>query len=151
MVPPSHDTPRFTTPTSIISIKYALFAGTRCSRGFDCTYPGCLQQHVPPSFTTTKKRSDLKSSSDGCAPTSIVWGGGYHDQDNLTPTAFRRCHRKFPRPCRELIPTSNPPAEIDPTNIIVFPAWLFSIDFCGATRAWLVTYASAIHPFERWS
>ena len=129
-----HDTPRF--PIPIPSIKsVALLAGTGCSCGFECACPGCIEHRPPPSSTPTQEPSNLKSCADGCG----------HCVDRLGGVALPEPGQVLPQqpPLRGVIetflsraanlppPPKNRPADIDPTNVTVFPAELFSIDFSG--------------------
>lgn len=135
MTRPPHDAPRFITPTSIPSIKsVVLLAGTGCSCGFECACPGCIEHRVPPS-STSQEQPNLRSCSDGCA----------HCVDNLGGVAlpepgpvsqqpsFGGVIEKFLSRAASLpSPPKNRSTDIDPTDIRVFPAELFSVDFGGA-------------------
>jgi len=136
-VPPLHDAPRFTTPTSIPSIKsVVLLAGTGCSCGFECTCPGCIEHRVPPSSTQTQGVSNLKDCSQGCLHCVDRLGGvalpepdsASHQSPfgSIIDTFLSRATRLPP-------PPKNRPGDIDPTNITVFPPSLFSADFARTT------------------
>ena len=136
MTHPSHDAPRFATPTSIPSIKsVVLLAGTGCCCGFECACPGCIEHRVPPS-STTQGQPNLKPCSDGCAHCVDRLGGvalpelGSVSQQppfkGVIETFLSRAANLPP-------PPKNRPADIDPTNIRVFPAELFSVDFGGVS------------------
>lgn len=131
-VPLLHDAPHFVTPTSIPSIKsVVLLAGTGCSCGFECTCPGCIEHRVPPSST---EDSNLKDCSQGCSHCVDRLGGvalpelkqASHQSpfESVIDTFLSRAARLPP-------PPKNRPADIDPTNITVFPPSLFSLDFAG--------------------
>ena len=128
---PPRDAPRLTTPTSIPSIKsVVLLAGTGCSCGFECACPGCIEHRVP-SSTETQNGPSLRSCSDDCA----------HCIDRLGGIALPEPDSASHRPSiietfLDRIPSLPPPpknrsANIDPTNITVFPAGLFSVDLGG--------------------
>lgn len=72
----------------------------------------------PPSSTTTEKCSNFEPFSNDCVRCVDRLGG-------IT------CYRNFPQSCRELVPTFNPLADTNPTNLAVFPVGPFSVDFGG--------------------
>jgi len=135
MNPPSHDAPRFTTPTSIPSIKsVVLLAGTGCSCGFECACPGCIEHRVPSPSTTTPGTSNLRPCSDGCAHCVDRLGGvALPESESVSQRPqFRGVIETFLSRAANLPPPpKNRSAGIDPTNIRVFPTELFSVDFGG--------------------
>lgn len=135
MASPPHDTPRFVTPTSIPSIKsVVLLAGTGCSCGFECACPGCIEHRVPPASTATQEDSNLRPCSDGCAHCVDRSGGvALPELESVSyRPSFRSAIETFLSRAASLpLPPKNRPADIDPTNITVFPAELFSVDFGG--------------------
>lgn len=130
-----HEAPRFTTPTSMPSIKsVVLLAGTGCSCGFECACPGCIEHRVPPSSTATQEDSNLRFCSEGCAHCVDRLGGvALPEPEPVSQQPpFRGIIETFLSRAASLPqPPKNRPADIDPTNITVFPAGLFSVDFGG--------------------
>ena len=132
MVPPPHDAPHFDTPTSIPSIQsVVLLAGTGCSCGFECACPGCIEHRTPSSSTTTQGLSNLKPCSDGCAHCVDRLGGVALPEPGLAPPPRGIIETFLSRAARLPPPPKNRSAGIDPTDIRVFPADLFSVDFGG--------------------
>ena len=135
MIPPSHDAPRFITPTSIPSIKsVVLLAGTGCSCGFECACPGCIEHRVPLSSTTAQEQSGLRPCSDGCAHCVDRLGGvalPEPEQVSQQPPPRGAIETFLSRAANLPPPPKNRPADIDPTNITVFPPGLFSVDLGG--------------------
>lgn len=131
---PPHDAPRFTSPTSIPSIKsVVLLAGTGCCCGFECACPGCIEHRVPSS---PGEESNLRPCSDGCAHCVDRLGGVALPETGPVSQqpSFRGAIEAFlSRAARLPPPPKNRPADIDPTNVTVFPASLFSLDFCGTS------------------
>ncbi|KAF9780539.1 hypothetical protein BJ322DRAFT_1083595, partial [Thelephora terrestris] len=124
------DAPPLTTPTSIPSIKsVVLLAGTGCSCGFECACPGCVEHRVPSSSTETQESPNLRSCSDDCPHCVDRLGGvALPEPDSLSqrPSIIESFLNRMPS-----LPQKNRSAHIDPTNVTVFPAGLFSVDLGG--------------------
>lgn len=135
MLPPSYDSPPFTTPTSIPSIKsVVLLAGTGCCCGFECACPGCIEHRVAPSTTITPGPSNLRPCSEGCAHCVDRLGGIALPETDPAPQqpSFRGAIETFLNRAASLpTPPRNRPADLDPTNVTVFPPTLFSVDLGG--------------------
>lgn len=133
MLFPSHDPSPFTIPTSIPSIEsVALLAGTGCSCGFECACPGCVEHCVPP----LQEGSDLRSCSDDCPHCVDRLEGTLLSEDEppLRRSSFEgTIERLLARAVNLPPPPRNRSAGIDPTNVIVFPAGLFSVDFSSSS------------------
>ncbi|KAF9642502.1 hypothetical protein BDM02DRAFT_2077679 [Thelephora ganbajun] len=132
MAAPPHDAPRFSTPTSIPSIKsIVLLAGTGCSCGFECACPGCKEHRVPPSSMTTQEGSYLESCPDDCAHCVDRLGGvalPQHEPVSWQPSFGGVIETFLSRAASLPPPPKNRPADIDPTNVTVFPVGLFFVD-----------------------
>jgi len=130
--------PRFTTPTSIPSIKsVVLLAGTGCSCGFECACPGCIEHRVPSPSTTTPGPSNLRPCSDGCAHCVDRLGGvalPEPESASQRPPFGGVIETFLSRAANLPPPPKNRSAGIDPTNIRVFPSELFSVDFGGGRQ-----------------
>ncbi|KAF9780535.1 hypothetical protein BJ322DRAFT_1012015, partial [Thelephora terrestris] len=126
------DAPPLTTPASIPSIKSViLLAGTGCSCGFECACPGCVEHRVPSSSTETQEGPNLRSRSDDC-PHCVDRLGGVALPEPDSPSQRPSIIESFINRMPSLPPPpKNRSAHIDPTNVTVFPAGLFS-----ARSAW---------------
>ena len=133
MVSPSRGTSPFTTPTFIPSIKsVVLLAGTGCSCGFECACPGCTEHGVPPS----QDSSDTRSCPDDCPHCVDRLGGiALPEPEPASPRhSFGAAVEAFLSRAANLPPPpKNRSAGIDPTNVTVFPAGLFSLDLGGSS------------------
>jgi hypothetical protein len=126
------DAPPLTTPTSIPSIKsVVLLAGTGCSCDFECACPGCVEHRVPSSSTETQEGPNLRSCSDDC-PHCVDRLGGVALPEPDSPSQRPSIIESFLNRMPSLPPPpKNRSAHIDPTNVTVFPAGLFSVDLGG--------------------
>jgi len=109
-------------------------AGTGCSCGFECACPGCIEHRVPPSSTDTQENPNLRPCSDGCSHCVDRLGGvalPVPGPDSQQPPPRGTLESFLSRAASLPLPPKNRPADIDPTNVTVFPASLFSVDLGG--------------------
>jgi hypothetical protein len=137
IVPPPYDAPRFISPTSIPSIKsVVLLAGTGCCCGFECACPGCIEHRIPLSPGATPEDSNLRPCSDNC-PHCVDRLGGIAlpeiESVSQQPPFGGVIEAFLSRAARLPPPPKNRPTDIDPTNVTVFPASLFSAESSGTS------------------
>ena len=126
--------PRFTTPTSIPSIKsIALLAGTGCSCGFECTCPDCPEHRRPSSSTlvTPRENTGRGTCSDDFAHCVDHLGGVTLPEPDATPRwpSFTSIIEIFfSRVVNLPPPPKNRSVFLDLMNVTVFPSGLFTIN-----------------------